>query len=196
MTYKQLIKEIKGVFKLPKKVYYFGKLHYGCPYFYPRGFVSSIIFIRKLKLRSKEDTDMLNNDYPWHKDDKNHIYSNLPMVRRSKNWIVKLFDNTYYVEVGKPFVIVNYGLGWKDKYDTPRYEWSPAFHIYFFNWQFCIWWNAPIINNEKYPDNDKYYEMVLWYLKYSDKNIKKAEETWGWVNSNTGESTWEKKYLI
>jgi hypothetical protein len=81
-------------------------------------------------------------------------------------------------------------LGWKDKYESPRYEWSPALYILFFNLQFIIWWNSP--DN----DNDSYYEMVLWYLKYSDKDIEKAEKTWGWVDYYTKKSTWNKDYLI
>ena len=89
-----------------------------------------------------------------------------------------------------PFKIHNGHLGWKDKFDTPRFEWSPSFQIYFFNWQFCIHWTAPI------EDQDTYWEMVLWYLKYSDKNITKAEQTWGWKNYNTKESTWNKNCLI
>lgn len=164
MTYKQLIKEIKGVFKLPKKQYYLGKLNFGCPYMYPRNFNSSIITIRK----------------------------DISKYNRCKYF--KLFNRIIYY--GWPIKVVWLELGWKDKYDTPRYEWSPAFYIYFFKWQFCIWWNAPIIDNEKYSNNDKYYQMILWYLKYSDKDIKKAEETWSWVDFETQVSTWNNNYLI
>ena len=49
MKLSELLKEIKGVFIPPKKSYYLGKLKHGTPYFYPMGFVSTIIYIRKLK---------------------------------------------------------------------------------------------------------------------------------------------------
>jgi hypothetical protein len=150
------IKDIKGVFKPPKKKYYIGKLNYGNPYFYPWNFNSTILIIKKEK----------------------------PKYLRCNSF--KLFG--YNISYGSPIWITWYGLGWKDKYNSPRYEWSPSFQIYFFNWQFCIFWNAPNDNN------DTYYEMVLWYLYYSDKNIVKAEKNWGWINMD-GESTWDKNYL-
>ena len=100
----------------------------------------------------------------------------------------KLFG--YEISYGWPFMVVSYGLGWKDKYDSPRFEWSPSFQIYFFRWQFCVWLVAPDKNN------DAYWEMVLWYLHYSNKDIEKAKETWGWVDYNTKLSTWDESYLI
>jgi hypothetical protein len=194
MERKELLKSIKGVFKLPEKVYYLGKLRHGSPYFYPMNFLSTIISIRRLKLRDKVEYEQLIKDKPWIKEKA--TYSNFPMVGRSKNWIIKLLKYHFYIQIGWPFAIRNYSLGWKDKFDTPRFEWSPSFQILLFNLQFCIWWNAPIIGDEKYPDNDKYYEMVLWYLHYAEKDIKKAEETWHWTNYETKKSTWDSKYLI
>ena len=182
MKIKELIKEIKGVFVLPKKQYYFGKLQYGTPYFWPRNFNKNILFIRKLILNSQVYLDSLSNDYIR----KDKMYSNLPMVRRSKYWIV--FD--YYIEIGWPISINKLELGWKDKFNSPRFEWIPSFQIFFFHWQFCIFWNAPDGNN------DLYYEMILQYLKYSNKNIKVAENNWGWINMKSNTSTWNDKYLI
>jgi hypothetical protein len=91
---------------------------------------------------------------------------------------------------GWPIMIVKYDLGWKDKYETPRFEWSPSFQIWFFKWQFCIWWIAPT------KDSDNYWEMVLWYLNYSNKDINKARDTWGWTDYNTKLSTWNENCLI
>ncbi len=116
-------------------------------------------------------------------------YSNLPMVRRCKYWTPKIFNKHYYISIGYPIAITNVSLGWKDKYNSPRFEWCPTFAIYFFNWQFIIWWTSPD------GDNDKYYEQILWYLYYS-KDIKDAKDSWGWVNTKTKESTWNDKYLI
>lgn len=157
MKIKEIIKNIKGVFKLPIKKYYVGKLLYGTPYFYPWNFNKTILTIRKER----------------------------PRFLRCKYF--KLFD--YEISYGWPIKIVKYDLGWKDKFGSPRFEWNPAFQIFFFNWQFCMWWASPVDNE------DTYWEMVLWYLFYSDKDINKAKSTWGWRDYHTKESTWKDEYL-
>lgn len=192
MKLKQLLKDIDGVFKPPKKRYYFGKIYYGCPYFYPPSFLSSIIKIRRLIPRTEEQIQEYCKRYSWRINQLGNDgkYSNFPMVTRNKAWIKKIFGNEYYIQIGYPFSIYRNELGWKDKWYTPRYEWSPAFFIFFFKWQFCMWWNAPD------GDNDLYYEMILWYRNYSNKDINKAKETWSWINYETKESTWNDNYLI
>jgi len=195
MTRKELLKNIDGVFKPPRKVSYFGKNRHGTPYFNPMGFVPSIIKVRKLKLRSPGEIEEMNKKYKHHTDKPSNMYSNYPMVRRAKNKIVKFFGNHYYITWGRPVAVKRVELGWKDKFESPRFEWCPQFHILFFGLQYAVWWVAPKLKYETYPDNDKYYEMVLWYLNYSDKDIVKAEDTWGWVDHKTKKSTWENKYL-
>ena len=157
MTIKQLKKEIKWVFKLPVKSYYFGKIWYGAPYFYPRHFNENILTIRKER----------------------------PKFLRCKYF--KLFG--YEISYGWPIYVISYGLGWKMKHDSPRFEWSPSFQIYFFKWQFVIHWNAPDGNN------DQYYEQILWFL-HNKKYINKTKTTWGWTNYETGMSTWNNDYSI
>lgn len=186
----EMIRKIKGVFKLPKKRYYFGKLTYGTPYFYPIKFNKNLISIRKLKLKTKEELELYYERYPHLKKNNDSIYSNIPMCRRTKDWIIKIFNVPFFIQIGWPIRIVNCGLGWKDKFDSPRFEWTPSFQIYFFHWQFCIFWNAP--DNK----NSDYYEMILWYLYYSDEDVNKAEETWTWIDYITKKSTWNKDYLI
>ena len=100
----------------------------------------------------------------------------------------KLFG--WEISYGWPVYITWYGLGWKDKYGSPREEWVPSFQIYFFQWQFCIHWNAPDM------DNDDYYERIIWYVHYSDCDLKKAEETWPWSDYKSGVSSWDRGYLI
>lgn len=185
ITIKQLKKEIKGIFIPLKKSYYFGPLTYGCPYYWPRGFNKNIITIRKLILKPEEKYQQDIKDRPWLNTPENK-YINIPRVRRSKDWIIK----NYYIEIGTPIKIAKVNLGWKDKFETPRFEWAPSWHLYFFKWQFCIFWKPPV-NNE-----DRYFEMILWYLYYADKDIKKAEQTWGWVDYDTKKSTWNNEYLI
>lgn len=190
MKFKQILREIDGVFKKPKKEYYLGKIKYGTPYFFPWYFHPTILSIRRLKLRSNLDRDEYLKKYPHLVNTNKSKFSNLPMVLRTKYWIKKIFNRYYFIKIGWPIKIKQIDLGYKEKYGTPRYEWSPSFQIYFFKWQFCIFWNSPISTY-----NDQYYEQILWYVHYADKDIYKAEETWGWVNSD-GESTWNNNFLI
>lgn len=180
------LKQIKGVFVKPKKRFYLGRLNFGTPYFYPIGFDEKVVRIRRLILTPEDELKQMPNDFVR----KSKKFKNLPMVRRNKYWIVKLLKQYYYISIGTPIRIYWHGLGWKSKWDSPRYEWAPAFYIFFFKWQFCIWWNAPDNNN------DLYYEMILWWLNYSDKDIDKAKKTWGWVDMKTNKSTWNDKYSI
>lgn len=185
----KLFKETKGVFKAPKKRYYIGKIVHGAPYFYPIGFVSTILKFRLLKLRDNDDMEKMVKDRPWIKK-KDIMFSNMPMARRSKDWIFNIFNNWYWLQLGWPIYIYWHGLGWKDKFDSPRFEWTPAFYIFFFNYQFCTHWCSPD------GDNDKYYEMILWWKNYSNKDIVKAKKTWGWVDFQTKKSTWNDNFLI
>lgn len=80
-----------------------------------------------------------------------------------------------------PIHIMSWDIGWKDKWDTPRYE-TPGYFIIFFGrnhktcWQFSMVIKAP----EVYCDNDctrldnedNYWESILWYLHYADKYNK------------------------
>ena len=97
--------------------------------------------------------------------------------------------------ISKGFAIKKVSLGWKDKYGTPRFEWPPQFHIYFFGLQFCMWEVAPLLDGELFPNNDLYYEMKLWIEKYCEEDINKAKETWGWVDVDTNKSTWKDEYI-
>jgi len=190
MKTKELLKNIQGVFKPPVKKYYFGKLRHGTPYFYPMHFNSNIISIRRLKLKTEEEINKYFETYPHLlKYRMEYRFSNLPMVRRNKNWTFELFNQWWHIQIGWPFSIYSNELGWKDKFESPRFEWVPAFYIFLFRWQFCIWWTAPD------GDNDKYYEMILQYLYYQDKNIEKARSEWEWTDMR-GKSTWNDEYII
>ena len=192
MKIKQLKKEIKGVFKPPKKKYYFGKIKYGTPYFNPMGFEPWIFYVRKLEKKSNEELREYYERYPHLKNflKGENIYKNIPMVRRNKYWIKRIFGNEYFISIGYPFAITNIQLGWKWKFDDIRYEWMPSFQIFIFNWQFVKIYLAPD------GDNDKYYEMILHWMKKCNKDIKKAEETWSWIDLKTKKSTWNKDYLL
>lgn len=185
MKTRDIKRDIKGVFVQPQRKYYIGKIIHGTPYFDPWGFNSTVITIRKLKLRTDNDRNEREKRYPHLKDSPENKYSNLPMARRCKYWIVR----DWFIQIGWPVAVRRNELGWKDKFDSPRFEWPPAFYIFFFRWQFCCWWVAP-------NGDDRYWEMILWYIKYSKKDIKMAEDTWGWVDFNTEKSTWNSTYLV
>ena len=192
----EIIKASKGVFKPPVKTYYFGKAKFGTPYFDPINYVGSIIRVRKLEKRSPKEVEKRNEQYGHLKNNPNNLYKNYPIVRRAKNKIVNIFGNNYYITFGKPWSVEFHELGWKDKFESPRFEWSPQFAIYFFGFQFIIWWNAPKLEAEKYADNDKYYEMMISFVKYSDKNLDKAKNERGWEDYKTKLSTWDDNYLL
>lgn len=186
----KIVKEIKNSPFIPlKKEYYLGKIKFGCPYFYPMNFVSTIIYIRKLKLKTQEELNEYLKRYPYLKNDKGLKFTNLPTVRRSKNWIIKLFNTSFYIEIGTPISFKLLELGWKDKYDSPRFEWSPAFYIYFFKWQFIITYTTKVKNE------DLYWEMYLWWKNYCNKDLEKAKNTWSWVDGITHKNTWNNKFI-
>lgn len=91
----------------------------------------------------------------------------------------------YKGNIPYPIGIFSYDLLWKDKYDTPRYEYPPAINIVFFRkYQLLIWLEQDV----------KYWEQLLWYLYYSDKDIFEAKKSWPWRDLNKI-STWSDKYI-
>lgn len=161
----------------PKRISYVGRIKYGTPYFDPIGFEPKIFRLRRLKV--SPDTGK---------------YTNLPMVRRNKHWVFKLFGVPWFLSVGYPFAVRRIELGWKDKFDTPRHEWSPMLLINFFLWQICIMYISP------YEDECGYWEQYLWYSRYyscygSDHpDIEKAEKGWPWMSG--GKSSWNKNFVL
>lgn len=183
----KILKAVKdSPFKPLVRKTYLGRIIHGTPYFDPQGFNSSIISFRKLKLTPQEEIDKLSND--WQRKAKR--FKNLPMARRCKDWTFKLFGNWYWLSIGWPIAYKEVELGWKDKWNSPRYEWGPYKVWNFFKWQYCIFYQPPTKNV------DKYWEMYLWWRYYTeDRDIIKAKETWGWVNAETKVSTWDESFL-
>lgn len=84
----------------------------------------------------------------------------------------------WYTPKWFPIHVMSWDIGWKDKYDSPRYE-RPGYFIIFFgkdyhkHWQFSMVVTAPkfYCNNdctiEDFDDN--YWESILWYSEYPDK---------------------------
>lgn len=72
-------------------------------------------------------------------------------------------------------------LLWKDKFNSPRCERCPTIQ---FQW---LWFALYLEKGD-----DSYWEQWLWINEYCDGDIIKAEQTWGWVDFETKESTWKK----
>lgn len=173
-------------FKSPTLRIYWGKLRYGTPYFFPMGFNRYIISIKKLNLRKSEEYEQRLAKMPYQANIAK--YTNWPMVRRSKYWVVNIFKTPYYITIGRPIAFYKVRLGWKDKFSSPRFEWAPTLGVIFFNWQLHIYLESP-------GDFDNYWEQILWTEFYSDGCIKKAKKTWPWRDHETNKSSWDNKYL-
>lgn len=88
-------------------------------------------------------------------------------------------------------------VGWKDKWDSPRYEEPPYIWIHLFRLNLIWWWKL-----DHYIDD--YWEQALWYLYYYntysqgllDKpDIYKARNGWPWENYVDNTSTWNNDFL-
>lgn len=177
-----IIKEIKkSPFKNPTKRYYLGKIKFGTPYFTPRGFSPTIIKLRKLKRRNRLEYDKARPRLIHDRDSAK--YENIPEIRRCKDWIFKFLDFWFWLELGSPIKISKSDLNWKEKFGTPRFQSAPSYMIFFFWWQFCIYYESPN------KTNHHYWEMFLWWKHWSDKDLDKAKSTWPWVHK--GKSTWD-----
>ena len=83
----------------------------------------------------------------------------------------------WYTPKWFPIHISSWDIGWKDKYNTPRYEHLGHFIIFFGrdyhkHWQFSMTVTAPefFCNNDCTVEDhgDNYWESILWYLHYAD----------------------------
>ena len=87
----------------------------------------------------------------------------------------------WYTSKWFPIHVMSWDIGWKDKWNSPRYE-RPGHFIIFFGrnyktcWQFSMVVTAPktfCANDCTIEDNDdNYWESMLWYLNYSDEYNK------------------------
>jgi hypothetical protein len=186
----KLLETIKeSPFKPLVKKWYVGKIVHGAPYFNPTGFHPTIFSIRKLKLRDEKSYQEIIKDRPWLKDREKYL--NLPIVRRNKNKIVSFMGNDYFLSWGSPISYREVSLGWKDKFDTPRFEWGPSRMFYFFKWQICVFYKPENITS----NISTYWEMFLWWKHYSLQNLTLAKSSWRWLDGDTKKSTWDENNL-
>jgi len=113
------------------------------------------------------------------------IRKELPKFNRNNYF--KLFN--YHVMYGSPIVFTKNDLGWKDKFNSPRFEWVPAKFIFIGPFQLVIRYTY---------DNsclDEYFEQYLWYKEYCNENIIETKKTWPWINFKTKLSSWNDDFL-
>lgn len=94
----------------------------------------------------------------------------------------------YFVPKGF-FSFKIHSLWWKDKFNSPRFEFLPMVSICLGPYQWVMKWSNPI--DDGYEDD--YWEQFLWYWKYCDEDYVRAERTWPW--SSNGKSSWKNKYI-
>jgi len=108
-----------------------------------------------------------SKDYRESTDNK-HLY--IPEYEWTESYktrhpfIAKHFKPTYKLPIWLSFHVFNFDVMWKTKYDSYRYEFPGQFTIVLFGFAFT-WWNVCSIVPEdgKWPDNDGYWESILWY---------------------------------
>ena len=96
--------------------------------------------------------------------------------------VFKPYDNDSI----NPILYINsWSLSWKPKYDYVSFEDNPQ--VWFCLFKF-FWFGYILVSPVEDEFEDYYWEQMIWYVNYSDCDLKKAEKTYF--------SEWDKKYLI
>lgn len=115
----------------------------------------------------------------------------------------KLVHPFTWVSKPHPIQIISSDVGWKDKYDSPRYEDPPYIWIHLFGYSFIWFWELKPPHYDMF-DVEQFWEQALWYLYYyrntsygclEAPDISKAKKSWPWEDYETKKSTWSDKYL-
>ena len=155
----KFLKILNSPFVGLKLKWYFGEIQHGTPYFLPRKWIKCNL----------EDGLKAWNKLGEHSQ-KAYLRS-----QTQQEWIKK-----YAKSYTKPIPIKYFGwdftsLGWKTKWGSYRFEWSPMISIVLFGKQICIWF-MPNINLDEYRIAlDCYWEAWLTYEYDTDKS-KSVEE--------------------
>ena len=94
----------------------------------------------------------------------------------------------YHSDYINPILYINsWSLSWKPKYEYVCFEdnpqvWICLFKFFWFGYKLT----SPIKEEEDFEDS--YWEQMIWYVNYSDCDLKKAEKTYF--------GKWDKKYLV
>jgi hypothetical protein len=91
----------------------------------------------------------------------------------------------YHNHINPILYINKWSLGWKPKYNYVCFEENPQMWICLFKF---FWFGYKLVSPVKEDFEDSYWEQIIWYVNYSDCDLKKAEETYF--------GKWDKKYLV
>ena len=131
---------------------------------------------------------------------RNPLYHWWKMRKYFKRPKIHFFTRKYFYTFGCPArrdwynPIISFhttAVGWKEKYDTPRFEWNPMVQIVFFRKYHLVWyicWNKKSSNFDEVTKNQATWEALLGML-YFNQTIKQAR------NSNVWESERGKIYI-
>jgi hypothetical protein len=78
-----------------------------------------------------------------------------------RKWIKNKEKEGYLKAVPRKIGFDFVTLGWKTKYDSYRFEFSPMISFVFFKWQIAVTFSA--------PHEDHYWESWLYYTRETDK---------------------------
>lgn len=114
-----------------------------------------------------------NPIYYWWKVRKYFKFPSILFYKGKKVWFFGLpISDKYY----NKFIDIRFsGLGWKDKYSTPRLEWQPYISILFLNKYHLVW---SFVYNPDYT-----WEAILDILYYG-KTLEQAIVDNTWININ------------
>lgn len=139
-----------------------------------------------------------------------HLCNPLKTIRKDKYYFKKPKLSIYIGKVIQGFPLSKYSLGkiltvwcndicWKDKYNSPRFEFTPQVNIVFFKkWQIFLEWKSPVQEyNGFWCIEDCYWEAILWYLYYNKSPKEACKLVSGWEKSDGSKLTKENiEYLI
>lgn len=137
---------------------------------------------------------------------KKWIYIYLENPLKTYNKVRKIFKPLcWYFRCGKTWgpniwcskpsliQIMSSDVGWKDKWGSPRFEYTPYIWIHLFG--FNMVWYLGLKPHQQHLYEDEYWEQLLWYLYYQSGSIKDAKRTWPWTDHNTHKSTWNDEFI-
>lgn len=139
-----------------------------------------------------------------------HLCNPLKTIRKAKYYFKKPKLNIYIGKVIQGFPLSKYSHGkiltiwcndicWKDKYNSPRFEFTPQVNIVFFRkWQIFLEWRSTTQEyNGFWCIEDCYWEAILWYLYYNKSPKEACKLVSGWEKPDGSKLTKEDvEYLI
>lgn len=172
-------------FKTPRVKVYFGNIAIGTPYFLPRKWVplteddvmQKVNKTLEIKKRIKElKGEVYEGESPETRESLKATYS-----KRRK-------------PVPKKFGVDVVGLGWKPKFDSYRFEWSPMVSFVGFGKQLCLLFGVDPRTTGSLMDLC-YWEAWLYYTMRTDPKQSKTERLKAtmsmysakWTNRSSGE---------